>query len=493
MNRRVVQAGAGLAITVFISGLALFAYTGTFSRFWADDYCYSATLKQLGLIRGLVDWYQTSGNRISTLAVVAFADLFGPGLIRFIPLAVLALWVAAWCFFFFQARRLFRWPVAGYWLVLLAVVEVYFATLLAPDRLQTIYWRMGTFHYTLPMPLLLINLGFLAGVFRLSRIHLAWIMPLSGFLGFFAAGLSETFAAMQTGLLLLAVAGLLVWFRHSPRHACLYRHGILLLAAPLAGSVMMMSLMSLAPANAWRQAVMPPPENPLLIVPYTLRFAGDFILYTVRGQIIPFLVYGLVVGLVGLLAVPTEKPRLTLRAWMVWAGISLLGMAASIVFSFAPSAFANLSYPAGRALMPGSFALLTGLGAVAFLLGLAARQSLLPIVHLKWPAIAAAVLLAALSLYPFRAAAVVGSDIARLSVRAERWDARNGQILSAIIAENDGNAENASNAPGAFNLDIQVQQVDVVQSLEDMGPNSSHWINRCAAVFYGVHSITAKP
>jgi hypothetical protein len=474
---RLVGAAARLGIIVFLSGLALFAYAGTYSRFWADDYCYSATIKQLGLINGLVDWYHASGNRLSTLAVVAFTDLFGWRSIQFTSLGVLALWVAAWMFFLFQLRRLFHWTIAGYSLIILSLVEVYFAALLAPDRLQTIYWRMGTFHYTLPAALLLANLGLLASGYCMlasqrQKVWL-WISPLSAFLGLFAAGLSETFAAMQAGGLALMILAAWIILRGAQR-----LRSIGLLAAPFLGTLIMMTIMAMAPANAWRQAVMPPPANLLLIVPFSLRFAGDYILYSLRGQIVPFLIYGGAVGLVAFLAFPTSASRLNLRVGLLGVLISLLGMYALIVCSFAPSAYAGLSYPAGRALMPACFALLAGLGATAVFIGVSARQAVASSTHHAWLEVAALVLFVLVCLYPFRAAAVVQKDIARLSITSARWDARDVQIRQSIV---NGN------------LDVQVKQVDVVESLEDMGPNPTQWVNACVSVFYGARSVTAKP
>jgi hypothetical protein len=32
-----------------------------------------------------------------------------------------------------------------------------------------------------------------------------------------------------------------------------------------------------------------------------------------------------------------------------------------------------------------------------------------------------------------------------------------------------------------------------VRTLEDLGPEPKHWINVCAAVYYGARSITANP
>lgn len=469
---RISKAAPLISILIFLAGLALFAYVGTYSRFWADDYCYTAAVKQNGLLDGLVKWYRSDGNRVSTLAVVAFADWFGWKSIEFSPLVVLAIWTGAWIFFLANLTRLFRWTAARSWLLLLALVEVYFAVFLAPDRLQSIYWRMGTYHYTLPIPLLLINLGMLAGAACQPGKRAVWIGAASLGLSFFAAGLSETFAAMQTGALALAVAAVLIF---SPLR--LRRLAAGWLSAALAGSLLMMGVMALSPANIWRQAVMPPPDNMLLIIPYSLRFAGNFIFYTLRGQSTSFLVYMALLGALGLLAVPTGQRRLSPKVGLAGAGVSLLVMYALIVCSFAPSALAALSYPAGRALMPGSFALLAGLGCAALFLGLTLR-SVIPEAKQGWLMGLAVVMLLLLSLYPFRASIVARKDMDQLSSWAARWDTRDQQIRQAVAAGN---------------LDITVRQVEVVQSLEDIGPDATHWINKCASVFYDAHSITAAP
>lgn len=466
------MAAAILAFGLYGFGLALFAYAGTYSRFWADDYCYSAWVKHFGLFGALVDWYQTSGNRLSTLLFVALNDLFGQMSIRFVPLVILLGWVLAWIFFLRQVRRWLGWQIRGVWLALLALAQVYFAALLAPDRLQTVYWRMGTFHYTLPILILLVNLGLLADGFSRARQPEIWITLVSGLLGLIAAGLSETFAALQAGFFVLGILLVLIFAHRGQR-----TYQVRLLIAPLMGTLLMMLVMKLAPANAWRQAVMPPPDNLLLILPYSLRFSADFILYTVRGQWTPFLVYVAVIMTIALLAFPSDSLCFSPRALLIAAAGSLLGMIGLIASSFAPSAYAALSYPAGRALMPGCFILLVGLGSAAACIALALR-ALLPAPRQEWLTAPALVLLVMLSLYPLRAASVVRRDITQLAPRTARWDIRNQQIIDAV---------------GKGSLEIQVQQVDVVPTLEDIGPDASQWVNACASVYYGVHSITANP
>ena len=471
----ITNAAAAFGCAAFGLGVALFAYAGSYSRYWADDYCYSATVKQSGLFKGLVEWYISSGNRLSTLVVVSFTDLFGQLAIRLVPLAVLVFWVVAWVFFLWQSCRALGWKISPVWIALLSFIQVFFAALLAPDRLQTIYWRVGTFHYTLPMPILLVNLGIVIAFRHSKGWQAAGLSLLSGFIGFFAAGLSETFAALQTGLFSLAILSLLILLR-GPRYQQARSRGIWLLAPPLAGSLLMMVVMILAPANSWRQAVLPPPSNLLLILPYTLRYTIDFIHYTLRGQPLPFLVYMLLMGIVTLLVVPSLR-SLSRSGLFAGVGISLLGMVALIFCSFAPSAYAGLAYPAGRALMPGGLILLAGLGAAAAFFCLAMRD-IVPVQRQGWLAAGLVILLVGASFYPLRSLPLVRHDIAQLAPRAARWDARNSQILASIRQGN---------------LDVRVKQVDVVQTLEDMGPASSNWINACASVFYGARSITANP
>lgn len=476
LGRGMGRGVAGLGMATALLGLALFARAGWYARFWADDYCYTATIKQLGLFSGLVDWYQHSGNRLSTLVVVALSDLAGWNVVRFLPGLVLAMWAGAWLFFLMRLhkvlRKALRLDIAWPWLGLVALSQVYYAALLAPDRLQTLYWRMGTLHYSLPMPLLLVNLGLLLGCCRLPCKQVAWLALASGLLSFFTAGLSETAAALEAGVFLTAGLAAGVFLRGAQR-----RHLLRLLAAPLAGALLMMLVMLSAPANAWRQAVLPPPHNLLLIAPYSLRYAADFIFYALRGQVTPYLALALGMGALGVLAGQSIFLRVSPRALLAGAVGALALTYAWVVCSFAPSAFAGLAYPAGRALMPGSVILLAGISCAAVLAGASLRRWL-PGQASAWLAVAALALLALASLYPLRGLTTARKDMATLSVKAARWDARHAQIVSAVRAGQ---------------VDIRVQQVDVVQSLEDLRADPGNWVNLCAAIDYGARTIVATP
>jgi hypothetical protein len=42
-------------------------------------------------------------------------------------------------------------------------------------------------------------------------------------------------------------------------------------------------------------------------------------------------------------------------------------------------------------------------------------------------------------------------------------------------------------------IDLLIPQLDGVYGIKEMDVEATHWVNRCAAVYYGVNSIRAIP
>ena len=462
------QSAAVLGAIIFLAGLALFAYAGSYTRYWSDDYCYSYFARENSLPASLWNWYIHSGNRFSTLLPVTLSEWFGARAITFIPALVLSALAAGWIFFLARLASALGWQGPRRYLVLLGLLQAYFCVLLAPDRLQAVYWRMGALHYTFPLALLLFQLGWMAG--RWKRDRSVWFALDSGLLAFFAAGFSETFAAFQTGLLgLLLIGGLA-----APRTR---RQAAGLIGGALLGSLLGLAALALAPSNAMRQAVMPPPDNLFDLLTYSLRYAVDFSWFSLRGQPLPILVFAGLTALAAFLAAGRDAPRLSLRRALVGVGVSLALGYALVVCCMAPSAYGALLYPPGRALMVARFAVLLSLGSAAVLAGLAVRGW---IAEARWERARtlAALLLLAGCIYPLRALPAMRQEVALLSVKAARWDERDAQIRAQFSA-------------GV--RDVQVRETDVVQTLEDLSPDKNFWVNDCASRYYQVESITAQP
>jgi hypothetical protein len=293
-----------------------------------------------------------------------------------------------------------------------------------------------------------------------------------GLLAFFAAGLSETYTALQAGLFALFLVGVVIFLRGRSRTSILWS-GL----AALVGTLLAAGVMLLSPSNAWRSAALPPPDNLLLIIPYSLSYALDFIFYSLRGQPIPYFFFLAGSAGAGLAIFPAETSWIKSGKAFLWAFISLLVTYSLIVCSFAPSAYAGLQYPAGRAQMPGEFILLAGLCCAAIFAAVGLR-SMLPTSLRPVFQVAALILVLAAGIYPLRSFSIARLDAARLQTWAVRWDTRDADIRRQV---NTGEEH------------IQTQEIEVVQTLQDYGPEAGFWINGCAAIFYGAQSLVANP
>jgi hypothetical protein len=475
-KRQILTSVFYFAAALLLASLGRFSAVGLSSRYWADDYCYSAVFATGGFLRGPVDWFLASGNRFSTIYLAGLQDLFGPWAIRFIPGLILLVLSTAWLAFLLGAARALGARPDIFVLLPLALTQVFFLVLLTPDRLQTLYWRMGTLHYTFPLALLLFNLALILN--KLLSPGRGWRLAVGLFiLAFFAGGFSETFAALQVGAYALASAAVVVFL---PR--AMKRNAAARILPALLGSLAAIGLMLLSPSNAWRQAALPPPDNLGEFLGYTLRYTLDFTRDILRGYPLPLLALVLLSGAcaypVWVILPRPPSPQVTLTA----AGLFLLAGLALSACAIAPSVYAGLQFPAGRALMPALFALLFGLaGAAACLAALPRVFTVIGSARINNSLLADLLLIFALlsgSFYVGRQLSFPLPEQTDMAVWAQRWDERDASIQGLQAA---GKA------------DLVLRETEVVRGLEDLGADPTQWVNRCAAAYYRVHSITALP
>jgi hypothetical protein len=143
-----------------------------------------------------------------------------------------------------------------------------------------------------------------------------------------------------------------------------------------------------------------------------------------------------------------------------------------IVGSFLPSVYGQ-SFPVERARFTGQLCLVAGLMIEASLLAslLAQFKTSLPLKLIS------AVLLAVTALYPLRSAWISLGDIPEYRTRAQEWDVREGQIFEWRKKS----------------LDLIVDQFNGVDGVKELDVSENHWVNRCAAQYYGLNTIRAYP
>jgi MFS family permease len=167
--------------------------------------------------------------------------------------------------------------------------------------------------------------------------------------------------------------------------------------------------------------------------------------------------------------------------WLLLMALTAVAGYALMVAICAPSAYAESAYPENRVLMIGRFISVATTIVLGGLAGLALRAWLERLVRLE-PALFNAAALAILGLGCLYAVVISyqinSKDIPYRQAWAAAWDKRDVQIQAAAAR---GDAS------------ITVTALDSLESLYELGPDPHHWVNGCAASYYGLQQIIANP
>ena len=227
-------------LTFFLPNLILLM-RGFDSRYWADDYCFSGILKQYGFIKGLEFFYTTVSNRFSSFIFVATLEAFGSRSIQWVSTVSILLIFSATFLLLRSFLHNDHIRLHDGFLLFLSQVIIFFSLYISPNIEQSVYWRSGLSHYFIPLFFLIsISQLVLFSGMRMGKSHISVIVFL---IAFFAAGLSESYAALQTGALLVAIIVLPIF----QTNGC--KDKVSSLVAALAGSLGGMAVMVVSPGN----------------------------------------------------------------------------------------------------------------------------------------------------------------------------------------------------------------------------------------------------
>jgi hypothetical protein len=542
--RRASQYFLAAAIFAFLLPLALYMTTGTAARFIQDDYCYAVHVRANGwpdaAFQAYVHEVPFSGNRVALTFFTGLAEILGPANVPVLPGLMILLWLPAAVLLFRHLNRAFAWGLSNLETLLAGIALVSLTLYLAPNRVQVLYWRIGMFTYLAPMVLFFWLLTW--GASRLGKrtgfISLAGMAALALVTGSF----SETAAVFVGGVngvvLLAAFIGMrrkttLAWSAFRPAWAGLF------------GSLIAMASLILSPAGRLRQAAQfPEPPPPLEILQISLESARFFAVHTLYRVTLPTLaIAGLALclgffaytqrkstatvsiphfftrlllgaGIAFFLLVCVTSPtayaeatypearvlvfaRLVMVAFSAWAGwwsghalagwlmkaekthlFALLAVPAAGLFAFGllgvrPGTYLEPVYPELRAYLFANpltslVVVVLALSAGALVAWLSRRQK-----SYYWPALLMA---GVFLLQPLFAARTALYELPDYQLRGQMWDFRDAQIheLKALGQR-----------------DITVQALDSWAAITELQANPDHWVNHCAADYYGVDRITA--
>lgn len=455
------------------------AYIGSYSRFLADDYCTAGAANAKGVLGATTYWYVAWDGVYSANFLHSLTGVAGPRLTPFdVPIA-LFIWFAAMVFALYQfpsvPSRLTRFCLSA----LLAAALLFSILELSPSVTQSLYWGQGMQSYLPPLILAAVCVGLLGyGSTHPQSLKrsILWGL-LAGGIVFIAGGFDETYVALQTSALAVA---LLVGFALGS--ADFKRKFLPQATICFLGSLASLAVVFFAPGNKVRQTHFHHLPGLTTLLKIAVGSTIDFLspqwaLWDRNLSLLALLVLsGLVAG--GFFSGGAGfnwSMRQTKRA-LVWLPVASLVLLAAC---FAPSAYGLNSNPPGRTYILPFSVLVCLIAAWGALLGAWVRQRTLPFPEKRVGFIGMTVAVGTLILYlvitPLAAYTVVLQEpvFARY---ASVWDAGDQQIR---VAKSEG-------------LDhVQIQFLRNWAGLDDITENEKSWVNICASQYYGI-TITGK-
>ncbi len=479
-TRTAYLAIAALLVFVPLAGLA---YLGSFTRFYADDFCMATDAVQLGLGGMLAKWYAIWTGRFSFLLGTGLLGLGGPKFAGWLPAIVGFLWLAALGWAALPLLRRAGLPQAG-WLSALAgglVLLVVFST--TPNLFQSFFWQDGMVNYSLP----LIGLTLTGGILlRTWQTGLAVWPAAFGtlLLAFVSGGFTEVFSAMQAALFVLAIAVTLLLAGRSTRLRLLPA-----LAAALAGGLAAMAIILVAPGNeVRRQAAGYVTPGLVRIITFSLRnaayIAGKYLIWTplwaLLSAAVPFMA--------GWLLSPGSEARPAgLKLKYLWAQTWFRGTVLILLAAFglvwaacAPVVYALNAYPDDRTIIVPQFVLVVGVVAASTLLGGGLRRlGILPDPLVK-PAYRRALEAAILVALVVASASSLWKTIVlapNYQAYTQAWDLRSAELEQARTAGQS---------------DVIVRGLENRFGVADLSADRGFWVNSCMASYYDLKTLTGR-
>jgi hypothetical protein len=463
----------GLAILAVIIAVGVFAYLGSFSRYLADDYCEAVRVRRSSPVDATIERYlagaHRAANRYSNILFVGFSEALGQNNMPVTIMAMVMLWGLGlvWCVYETRMWLGINWPISFDFFWGLSVA--FFSLLLAPNLFQTVYWRSSMMTHFAPLVCGVFLLAFFAAQSR--RLQFGpiawWAYPIVFAAAFIIAGFSEPpSVTMITGLLLMMVA---TWgsgrFSRNPRLLALF-------VGTFSGALIGLATMIFSPAGV--RIAQAKDLNISDILGRSIYYSYLFLVDSLKTAPLPLLICGLfsltTIWLQKQIKANTLPPiqRRTIKLVILLIPVLLILLVAA---GFAPSVYGQ-NFPVERMRFLARTFLITALMLEGAMIGwlLGDRVGVV-----RW--VALAFFAGTAFVYPLRAAVNVYTSLVPVyGAHAEQWDLRDAQIRSMV-------------EQGA--TEVVVVQLDTMYGVNEYKGDETHWINVCAARYYGLNSIVA--
>lgn len=459
-----------LGVAALSIALIVYIYLGFFSRYWADDYCFSALVRNNGFWGGLKEHYLSWSNRFTAYLLSGIGDWLGIQNVKIYPGLMILLLTAAITWnvkLILTKQRLTNSLLIS---IFMGEMATFFILLEAPNLFQSLYWRSGMISYFTPLIFLSVFNAMVITQLDNHPSHTKtnrMLAILSAVLIFFGMGTSETFAALLSGYLLLLSIYLLIRFKSLQKIPAFYY--LSLLGALLGGLVIL-----LAPGNQVRMQLLHPAGDFFTIL--RLSFVNAWVLLdqSIRGLFIPNLIIFLSIFFL-FYHLSAESEHLLINKQLLFILVIIIFSAVWLLVCICtPTAYSMMAFPELRALILGRAVVIVMIMLLGGFAGLASHVFMDRIVDTCLVSILVLGIL--VTLYPLRTAIQNWQQVTPAQLRAEAWDAREIVIDQAV--------RNGKNY-------LELTPINSVNGISELTSDPTFWVNRCAANFYGINSLRA--
>jgi hypothetical protein len=458
--------------------IGMYAYLGTFSRYLADDYCETVSVREDSPIEAVVARYSAgewrAANRYSNLLFVGMGEMLGRNNMQIMIVSMILLWVGGLSWSAHEIRRFLNID----WFLPLDIFGGatlgFFSFLQAPNLFQTVYWRSSMATHFAPLVFGSFFAAFLVRCIRQLRTRPpSYLINSTSFLAaFIIAGFSEPPATTMVTVLPLLMA--MIWFLgKSP----VKQKQLTLLAWTFAGAFLGLLAMIFSPAGA--NIAQARDVNFVVILSKSFLYSFLFTIDSLKIIPLPIALSVLMpLMLIWLYSQMEPFPLSRNDRYIILIEIVVVPvlMWLLIAAGFAPSVYGQ-NYPVERMRFLARTIMIIACMLEGVLFGLLFKDLQFKYNQILGQWMVLTLFLVVAIVYPLRAAVhIYRFDIPEFRRNAESWDVRDAQIRLAV-------------EQGATNL--VVVQLDSMGGVVEYKGNKSFWVNSCAARYYGLDSLIA--
>lgn len=463
-----------LSSVAMMVGVGLYIYLGTFSRYLADDYCEALLVSGDSLLQAVISRYSVgawrAANRYSNILFIGFGESLGNGNYPLTITSMSLLWTIGltWCVHEFRKFLKVSWGIQND--LFFGASLSFFSLLQAPSLFQTVYWRSSMMTHFAPLVFGSLLLAFWFRQVRQPKTPSVGINIFFLVAAYIISGFSEP--PTTTMVTVLSMLLLLVWkWGREPLRKKYFTH----LAWPFAGAFLGLLTLVFSPAGI--NSTQDRSLNMIEILGKSFLYSYEFMVDTLRTQPLPIVLTVLIPLLLFWLyakdLLPKYSQEQTRIIWYIILAAPFM-VWFLIAAGFAPSAYGQ-GFPVERMRFLARFLMILTFMFTGGLFGIFLRNMQFkpnPAMG-QWLAV---FLFALITIaYPIRRTIqMYRLYLPEYSQRAELWDLRN-DFIKRHIADGEKN--------------LVVPGYSGIYYIKELDANPKHWVNVCAAQYYGVESI----